>query len=217
MSGLLTGFPQRLPRGGKTTQRRYIMNGMQTAKPLAGRVSYANFAHPARNIAGIGITPGMKVADFGSGSGAYTLAIAEALCNSGHVYAVDVQRDLLRRTKNEAQKRGFKNVEAVWGDLERPGGSKIADGALDAVLISNLLFQAEGKGAILEEALRILKPQGRLVIIDWSDSFGGMGPRKEDVVMRETALSLADKCGLKLDREFPAGAHHYGLILRKKQ
>jgi len=217
MSGLLTGFPQQLQGGRIISLFRYIMGMMQTVKTVAPRVTHARFAHPARNIAGIGITPGMKVADFGSGSGAYTLAIAEALCNSGHVYAIDVQRDLLRRTKNEAQKRGFKNVEAVWGDLERPGGSKIADGALDAVLISNLLFQVEGKSAILEEALRILKPQGRLVIIDWSDSFRGMGPRKEDVVMRETALSLAEKSGFKLDREFPTGAHHYGLILRKKQ
>jgi len=215
MSGLLTGFPQRLPRGGKTTQRRYIMNGMQTAKPLAGRVSYANFAHPARNVVGIGITPGMKVADFGSGSGAYVLAIAKTLCNSGHVYAIDVQRDLLQRIKNESHKHGFKNVEVLWGDLERPGGSKIADGALDVVLISNLLFQVTEKNAVLEEALRTLKAQGRLVIIDWVDSFRGTGPQPEDVVKKETAVSLAVKTGFKLEKEFPAGAHHYGLIFRK--
>ena len=191
------------------------MNGMQTAKPLAGRVSYANFAHPARNVVGIGITPGMKVADFGSGSGAYVLAIAKTLCNSGHVYAIDVQRDLLQRIKNESHKHGFKNVEVLWGDLERPEGSKIADGALDVVLISNLLFQVTEKNAVLEEALRTLKAQGRLVIIDWADSFRGTGPQPEDVVKKETAVSLAVKTGFKLEKEFPAGAHHYGLIFRK--
>lgn len=173
------------------------------------------FAHPVRNVAGIGITPGMKVADFGSGSGAYALAIAGALGGSGHAYAIDVQRDLLQRIKNEAHKRGFKNVEVVWGDLERPGGSKIAEGALDVVLVSNLLFQVAEKGVILEEALRIVKPHGRVVIIDWVDSFRGTGPRPEDVVEKETALSLAEKSGLKLEKEFSAGAHHYGLIFRK--
>ncbi|MDO8562156.1 MAG: class I SAM-dependent methyltransferase [bacterium] len=188
---------------------------MQTVKPIATHGAHTRFAHPAHNVAGIGITPGMKVADFGSGSGAYTFAIAEALSGSGHVYAIDVQRDLLQRIKNEAHKRGYKNVEVVWGDLERPGQSKIADGALDVVIVSNLLFQVAEKGVILEEARRILKPQGRVVVIDWADSFRGTGPRPEDVVEKEAALSLAEKCGLKLEKEFPAGAHHYGLIFRK--
>ena len=185
------------------------------AKSAAGRISHASFTHPARNVVGIGITPGIKVADFGSGSGAYVLAIAKTLCNSGHVYAIDVQRDLLQRIKNESHKHGFKNVEVLWGDLENPGGSKIADGALDVVLVSNLLFQVTERSVVLEEALRILKPQGRLVIIDWSDSFRGVGPQPEDVVEKETALSLAVKTGLKLEKEFSAGAHHYGLIFRK--
>lgn len=184
---------------------------MQTAKNAVKK-----FAHPARNTAALGIQPGMKVADFGSGSGAYVLAIAEALCGSGHVYAIDVQRDLLRRTRNESQKRRFKNVEIIWGDLERMGGSKIADGALDMVLISNLLFQVMDKDVVIEEARRILKPQGRIAIIDWSDSFEGTGPIEQDVVSKETALSLAAKAGLELTKEFSAGAHHYGLVFLKK-
>ena len=188
---------------------------INTAKQEPRQSVVTGFAHPARNVVAIGITPGMKVADFGSGSGAYVLAIAKTLCGSGHVYAIDVQRDLLQKIKNEAHKGGLKNVEVLWGDLERPGGSKIADGALDVVLISNLLFQATEKGAVLEEAMRILKPQGRLVIIDWAESFGGTGPQPEDVVKKETALSLAMKAGFKLEKEFSAGAHHYGLVFRK--
>src|SRR5262245_52316147 len=87
----------------------------------------AGFAHPPRNVAALGVMPGMKVADFGSGSGAYVLAIAKELNGSGHVYAIDIQKDLLRRTKNEAEKQGYKNVEVLWGDLEADNGSKIAD------------------------------------------------------------------------------------------
>jgi ubiquinone/menaquinone biosynthesis C-methylase UbiE len=197
--------------------QRYILCLMQTAKASTIHAGHPRFAHPVRNVASLGITPGMKVADFGSGSGAYVLAIAEALCGSGHVYAVDVQRGLLRRMKNEAHKRGFRNVEVVWGDLEQPGGSKIADGELDTVLISNLLFQAEERGVILEEAYRVLKTHGRLIIVDWGDSFRAMGPREEDVVKKGTALSLAEKSGFRPESEFHAGAHHYGLIFRKKQ
>jgi len=174
----------------------------------------ANFAHPMRNVSILGIEPGMSVADFGAGSGAYVLAMAEQMANSGHIYAIDVQKDLLRRIHNESMRRGFTNVKIIWADLEQPKASKIKSGSLDFVLISNLLFQIEDKGAVLEEARRILKPGGRLAIIDWADSFNGMGPHKKDVVAKDSILALAKEHGLDLIREFPAGAHHWGLILK---
>lgn len=176
----------------------------------------AGFAHPQRNIDLLGIRPGQVVVDFGSGSGAYVLGIAERLNGMGHVYAVDVQQDLLRRVKNEAHKRHLHNVETIWSDVETPNGSKIADAHADLVLISNLLFQVEAKSAVFAEAKRILNPAGTLVVIDWSDSFAGMGPIKKDVVKKEKAIELAEKEGFDLREEFDAGAHHYGLIFRPK-
>ena len=186
------------------------MNAMQTHAPS----KTAPFAHPRRNVAALGIEPGMLVADFGSGSGAYVLAIADRLEGLGHIYAIDIQRDLLRRISNEATKLGHKNVEVIWADLEAPRASKLANGTLDLVLASNILFQVPDKKALLSEARRILKAKGRLVIVDWSESFKGMGPTEEDVIAKDAALELARKEGFELVKEFPAGAHHYGLILR---
>ncbi len=176
----------------------------------------AAFAHPHRNTEMLGIRPGQTIVDFGAGSGAYVLAIAAELRGMGHVYAIDVQQDLLRRIKNEAHKRGLKNVEIIWSDLERPNGSKIADKHADTVLISNLLFQVENKSAVLAEAKRILNPAGTLAIVDWIDSFGGMGPHKKEVVKKSKAIELAEAEGFELRHEFDAGAHHYGLLFRPK-
>lgn len=187
---------------------------MQTHAPLRA----AHFAHPPRNIAALGIQNGMSVADFGSGSGAYVLGMAERLHGAGHVYALDVQQDLLRKVKREAHKRGYTNVEVIWCDLERPRSSKIADKKIDLVLVSNLLFQVENKAAVLAEAWRILKPTGRLAIIDWlgpasSQELTSMiGPHKNDAVPKKRAMQLAEEAGFELQREFEAGAHHYGLI-----
>ena len=186
------------------------MNAMQTHAPS----KTAPFAHPRRNVAALGIEPGMLVADFGSGSGAYVLAIADRLEGLGHVYAIDIQRDLLRRISNEATKLGHKNVEVIWADLEAPRASKLANGTLDLVLASNILFQVPDKRAFLSEARNILKAKGRLAVVDWSESFKGMGPTEEDVIAKDAALELARKEGFELVKEFPAGAHHYGLILR---
>ncbi|MBI2610784.1 class I SAM-dependent methyltransferase [Candidatus Kaiserbacteria bacterium] len=180
------------------------------------------FAHPKKNVGALGIQSGMRVADFGAGSGAYVLAIAERLGGSGAVYAIDVQRDLLRRIHNEAVRRGYKNVEVIWADLEVPRASKLADSSIDLVLISNLLFQVPDKLPVLREARRIIKSTGTVAIVDWSNpeenasrsnEAGSFGPRKEDVVSREMALDLARRSSLELIREFPAGAHHYGLVL----
>jgi ubiquinone/menaquinone biosynthesis C-methylase UbiE len=175
------------------------------------------FAHPTRNVGALGIEPGMVVADFGSGSGAYVLAIAEVLAGSGKVYAVDVQKDLLRRTHNEAVKRGFSIVHILWCDLEKPHGSKLADKSCDVVLVSNLLFQVEDKREVMREAKRVLRPRGTLAIIDWQESFGGLGPIKEHVFNKSSALSLASATGFVFNREFNAGAHHYGLIFHLGQ
>lgn len=177
-------------------------------------VGEVRFARPKRNVAALPLQHGMRIVDFGSGSGAYVLAMAERLQGSGTVYAIDIQRDLLRRTHNDAARRGLKNVEVIWADLETPRASKLADASIDFVVVSNLLFQVQGKAIILREARRIVKTNGYVVVIDWADSFKGMGPIKEDVVTKDRALVFAKKEGLELQREFEAGAHHYGLIFR---
>lgn len=175
----------------------------------------SGFAHPPRNIAALGLKPGMSVADFGSGSGAYVLLIAEALAQSGRVYAIDIQKDLLRRTHNEAERRGLSNVHVVWGDLEMSGGSKLADHSMDLVLISNLLFQVSEKDAVIAEAARVLRPGGQLAVIDWSDSFGGMGPQPSDVFPATDAKAGIERAGLTYETDFIAGAHHYGILAKK--
>lgn len=175
------------------------------------------FAHPHRNVAALGIEPGMHVADFGAGSGAYVFALAEAMQGEGKVFAIDVQQDLLRRIHNEAHRRHFKNVHIIWGDLERAGAAKLADGTIDLVLISNLLFQVEDKQAVVREAMRILAPGGKVALIDWSESFGGMGPRKQDVVSREEGVALLAREGFTEAAPFSAGAHHWGLIAHKPE
>ncbi len=176
--------------------------------------SMAGFANPVENILAIGLQGGMKIADFGAGSGAYTLAAARTVGAHGKVYAVEVQKDLLTRIKNTATQEHLDNVEIIWGDFELPHGSRIADCLVDVVIISNALFQLENKSGALHEARRILKPTGKLAIIDWSESFSGMGPMKNDVVQKEAALELARMAGFTLMNEFAAGAHHYGLLLR---
>lgn len=175
------------------------------------------FVQPSRIISQLPIKEGMRVADFGAGSGVYTLALAEAVGVAGHIFAVDVQQDLLLRIRNTAVRDNRHNIDIVWGNVESKDGSKIAASSLDMVLVSNMLFQAEHRDAVLVEAKRILVPGGLAVIIDWSDSggSGAIGPHEDHLVTKEAALALVSRNGFALVREFDAGSHHYGLVVKR--
>lgn len=174
-----------------------------------------DFAAPGQNIAQFGLGESMKVADLGAGSGHYTLAAAKKVGESGHVYAVEVQKDLLARITNLARDERLSNVEVIWGDVEERGGTKLKDGLVDAVIISNILFQVENKKGLMEEASRILKRGGRILVIDWADSYGGMGPPASDIISSKEARSICGEVGLDFEKEISAGAHHFGFIVKK--
>jgi ubiquinone/menaquinone biosynthesis C-methylase UbiE len=173
------------------------------------------FSDPEKNISQFALASGMQVADFGSGSGFYSFAAARAVAPSGQVFAVDIQKDLLQKLKNGAKQNHLHNINIVWGDLEHLGGTKLRENSLDAVIAANLFFQIENKDALCLEMKRILRPLGRVLIVDWAGSFGGVGPVENDLVAREQINSLFQDHGFKLDREIAAGAQHYGLIFRK--
>lgn len=173
-----------------------------------------SFADPAQNIQHFGLAAGMKVADFGAGAGAYTLLLAKRV-EDGKVYAIDVQKELLERLAREARAKHISNVEVVWGDIEKVGGTKLRDGSLDAVIISNVLFQAKAGYSVALEAARVLRLGGVAIVIDWSDSFGGLGPHPADVITADKAEKIFAEAGFKLIGEFPAGPHHWGRRFKK--
>jgi ubiquinone/menaquinone biosynthesis C-methylase UbiE len=174
-----------------------------------------NFTNPEKNINELGVYDGMRVADLGAGVGAYTILLALRVGEKGRVYAVEVQKEFLSNIKAAVTAEHLSNVELLWGDIERVGGTKIKEGSLDAVVASNVLFQVEDKAGFLREAKRILKVGGKLLVVDWKDSFKGLGPARGAIVTAPTARILCEAEGFVLNREFDAGEHHYGLIMFK--
>jgi len=175
------------------------------------------FSDPVKNIAQSGILPGMEVADFGAGSGAHALAVAKALMSTGRVYAIDIQQDLLSKLKNTAVREGLHNVEVIWGDIEKPNGSKLRDNSMDFVLLSNILFQVENKKNIAEEAFRILKPSGRVIVVEWDEEKKIFGPPLSHRVNRQEAENFFLKKGFIFEKEFNAGENHYGVIFKRNK
>ena len=173
------------------------------------------FIKPEEIIKNFEIRNGMVVADFGSGSGYYVLAAAQKMNNSGVVYAIDIQKNLLEAIKSEATKQHLSNVDIIWADIESKEGTKLANGTLDFAIASNILFQISDKEALAKEIFRTLKNGGRTAVIDWSASFGGAGPAPKAVAPQKEAERIFIQEGFLEEREFPAGDNHYGIIFKK--
>ena len=159
------------------------------------------FKKPENSITQFHVDPGMVVVDIGSGIGHYTLPIAKAVGDSGKVYAVEVQQDLLKKLKSEATNQKLSNIDFIWGDIEEENGTKLVDKVADRVLISNTLFQVRDREAVIRESKRILKDKGRILVIDWKESYGGIGPKPADIVEKEEVVDMLKRHGFGLDRE----------------
>jgi len=175
----------------------------------------SNFSNPEVNIRELGVYEGQVAVDFGAGTGTYTMLLAERVGEGGRVIAVEVQKEFLTNIKNDATARGFKNIEVIWGDIERPQGTKIKEAIADVAVVSNVLFQAEDKEGLVREVKRVLKHQGKLLLIDWKESFGNLGPTKDAVVSEHTARELCEREGFVMKKTFDAGLHHYGMVMYK--
>lgn len=158
---------------------------------------------------------GDRVADFGAGSGFFAKALSLAVGSEGRVYACEIQKQLVEALGVFAQTNRLTNIEPVWCDLEKSGGSKLANGVLDAAILVNTLFQIEDKDTALSEIARTLRSGGKLFVIDWTESFAGMGPQPEHVIGAKLARSKIEAAGFSFERDFPTGDHHYGLAFRK--
>jgi ubiquinone/menaquinone biosynthesis C-methylase UbiE len=161
------------------------------------------------------IREGDTVADFGAGSGYFMEVLARLVGKQGVVYVSEIQKDLVEKLGDAARTKGLTQVRPLWGDAEDIGGTKVPDGVLDTAIVVNTFFQFEERATALQEMARTLRSGGKLFIIDWSESFNGLGPQPGAVVTEDTVRALAEQNGFVFDRSFDAGDHHYGLALRK--
>lgn len=173
------------------------------------------FTDPVKNLKAFDLREDMIVADLGAGSGFYTIPVAQ-MVPRGKVYAIEIQKDFLITIKNKAVESHLNNIEYLLGDVEKKGGTKIKDKIIDAVIASNILFQVEDKDKFVEEIKRILKPRGKLLLIDWFNNSSGIGASFDKIIPKNKAREMFERKGFVWQRDIDAGTHHYGIILENK-
>lgn len=162
------------------------------------------------------VQAGDKIADLGCGGAAhFSFAAAKLVTTTGQIHATDVLKKALTAVDGRAKIDQVNNITTYWTDLERYGALKINDESLDKVLLVNILFQATDKATVVKEAARLLKPAGKLLIIDWLPGRFNIGPRAEDKISAAEASQLATQANLTLLQEFTASKYHFGFIYQK--
>ena len=163
------------------------------------------------------ISQGFNVADFGCGSGYYTLPLAKLVGGQGKVFAIDVLESSLESVKSRIEIEGFLNIETIRANIENVKGSGLKAQSIDLVLMANLLYQAEKRLNIFKEAKRVLKKGGILAIVEWNPDVKEkpLGPNYKIKFDKKTIQKEAETEGLKFEKEIEIDEYRYGLLFVK--
>jgi len=119
---------------------------------------------PDAIVAALEVQPGDVVADIGAGTGYFALPLARAIGPSGHLFAVDAQQEMLSLLRQKLDSAPMPNIEPVHAEADR---TSLPDHACSLVFLANIWHEFDDRGAVLRETMRILRPGGRIAILDW--------------------------------------------------
>ena len=159
---------------------------------------------PRQVIEALNLKPGLTVADLGSGSGYFTRRFIEAVTETGKVYAVDVEPEMLKYAE-ESVVHMHRSYTAEF-ILARPDSPKLPYESIDLLFVCNTYHHLDERTKYFSDAQSSLKPGGRVAIIDFyhDERSGELGFPKHHLVSRETVIAELTGARYKLVRE-----HHF--------
>lgn len=156
---------------------------------------------PAQVIEALRLKPGMAVADLGSGSGYFTRRFVEAVTETGMVYAIDVEPEMLAYVKESIIHMHV--AYAAEFILARSDSPKLPYESIDLLFVCNTYHHLEERSKYFADTKSALKPGGRVAIIDFyhDERSGELGFPKQHLVQRETVVKEMTAAGYALARE----------------
>ncbi|WP_074011044.1 class I SAM-dependent methyltransferase [Numidum massiliense] len=162
---------------------------------------------PETVVQKLGVTRGETVADLGAGSGYFTLPLAQATEQT--VYAVDIEPKMLVHLQERATAARADNIAYVESDLEH---IQLATHAVDKVIAAFVLHEVADLAQAFAEIKRIMKPDGRALVLEWMKKETESGPPLGERIPVETFAERAQSAGFRTDVFYP-NEQHYGLVL----
>ena len=170
------------------------------------------FVNPIEILDQLELKESMIAADFGCGSGGWVIPLAKRL-NQGRVWAIDIQEEPMSVLMAKVRSQGLSNIKKIIGNIEK-SVVEVRNRTCDWVLMTDLLFETEDDKAVFQEAERVLKPGGKVLVVDWKPNTA-IGPRQGTM----SAEQVEKEAGahFTLEKKFKAGDYHYALVFTKKE
>lgn len=150
--------------------------------------------------------------DIGCGTGYFTLPASRITGPAGRVIGVDISEEMLDELRRKIVGQAL-NIELLLSDhLKIP----VTDQLGTFALLSNVLHESGDMLTMLRETNRILKPGGRLAIIEWEKRETPMGPPIEHRLHPDEILSMVRDSGFTMAKIVPAGEYHIACSAIKK-
>jgi SAM-dependent methyltransferase len=167
---------------------------------------------PDAALDAIGIARGSVAADVGAGAGYITWRLAERVGPSGKVYANDIQPKMLDLLRRNMEQRKLANVEPVLGALDDP---KLPASAIDLAILVDVYHEFSEPQKMLRHIRQSLKPDGRLVLVEYRAEDPAVPIRPEHKMTVEQARLEVEPEGYRLDKVLETLPRQHILIFRK--
>jgi SAM-dependent methyltransferase len=168
----------------------------------------AKWQLPDRVVAALGLKPGGRAAEIGSGTGQFTIRMAKAVGEEGRVFAIDVEPRMLDLLAERAA------AAKAWGivGLLAPEGGGLPPEPVDAILMVNVLHHVKDRADYLRALATRLTPRGRIAIVDFHERELPVGPPPDHKLARTDAIASVKEAGLRLIREEEFLPYQYFLL-----
>lgn len=138
-------------------------------------------------------------ADFGSGTGAFTLALADLLGMGGRIFSIDRDAEALHQQEQRMQAR-FPRTQVVYIKADFTKALNVTIPPLDGIVMANALHfvSREKQGEVLRKLRGYLKPRGHFILVEYNTDRGN--PWVPYPLSYSRYAALAEKCGFQQTR-----------------
>jgi len=167
---------------------------------------------PLPTLEKLGLSSTDIVSDIGCGIGYFSIPAAGMLDSENKVYALDTSDQMLEEVKKRMSAANISNIVTIKTseyDLKLP------DESVTFALMVNVLHEIEDKAQFITEIRRILKPEGKIAIIEWEKENMEIGPPKEDRIGKDETAALLRSFDMILSGSIQITSVLYGLVAVK--
>jgi ubiquinone/menaquinone biosynthesis C-methylase UbiE len=170
------------------------------------------YQKPHEVIRALDLKPGEVVADIGSGSGYFTLRVAAHVGETGRVYGVDVDPEMVQHLNRRVRDAGVRNVQVILADPDDP----LLPEPVDRFLIVDTWHHIGDQARYLVLMRKLLKPGGQVVMIDFQKKELPLGPPLAMKIAREDLIRQMESSGFQLAQEHTFLPYQYFLVFEAK-